>query len=66
MAVPGHIVGEVSVPITGTDSYQWLAGAFFLVHHVDVLIGQQPVQALEFIGEYDPPTPAARCGPRSR
>lgn len=44
-------MGEVSVPITGTDSYQWLAGGFFLVHHVDVLIGQQPVQALEFIGE---------------
>ena len=21
-----HIVGEASVPITGTDSYEWLAG----------------------------------------
>jgi uncharacterized protein DUF1579 len=50
----GHIVGDPSVPITGTDSYQWLPGGFFLVHHVDVLIGQQPVQALELIGEYDP------------
>jgi hypothetical protein len=52
----GHIVGEVPVPITGTDSYQWLAGGFFLVHHVDVLIGRQWVEALELIGEYDPAT----------
>jgi hypothetical protein len=52
----GHIVGEVPVSITGTDVYAWLAGGFFLVHHVDVMIGQQQVQALELIGEYDPPT----------
>ena len=50
----GHIVGEVPVPITGTDVYEWLAGGFFLVHHVDVMIGRQRVQALELIGEYDP------------
>jgi len=50
----GHIVGEVPVPITGTDIYQWLPGGFFLVHHVDVVIGEQTVQALELIGEYDP------------
>jgi hypothetical protein len=30
----------------------------FLVHHVDVMIGEQPVQALELIGEYDPATDA--------
>ena len=52
----GHIVGEVPVPITGTDVYEWLPGGFFLVHHVDVMIGQQPVQAIELIGEYDPTT----------
>src|SRR5215831_20891130 len=50
----GHIVGEVPVPITGTDTYEWLAGGFFLVHHVDVVIGEQAVQAIELIGEYDP------------
>jgi Protein of unknown function (DUF1579) len=54
----GHIVGEVPVSITGTDVYEWLAGGFFLVHHVDVVIGQQRVQALELIGEYDPATDA--------
>jgi uncharacterized protein DUF1579 len=52
----GHIVGEVPMPITGTDIYEWLPGGFFLVHHVDVVIGKQKVQALELIGEYDPAT----------
>jgi hypothetical protein len=52
----GHIVGDTSVPITGTDIYEWLPGGFFLVHHVDVVIGEQKVQALEIIGEYDPTT----------
>ena len=52
----GHIVGDPAVPITGTDSYEWLAGGFFLLHHVDVMVGDQQVQALELIGEYDPAT----------
>jgi Protein of unknown function (DUF1579) len=51
----GHIVGEVPIPITGTDIYEWLPGGFFLVHHVDVMIGDQRVQAIELI-EYDPTT----------
>jgi Protein of unknown function (DUF1579) len=54
----GHLVGDPPVPIAGTDSYEWLAGGLFLVHHVDVVIGQQPVQALELIGPYDPATDA--------
>jgi Protein of unknown function (DUF1579) len=49
----GHIVGEVPIPIIGTDVYEWLPGGFFLVHHVDVMIGEQRVQAIELIGEYD-------------
>jgi Protein of unknown function (DUF1579) len=52
----GHIVGDVPIPITGTDIYEWLPGGFFLVHHVDVMIGEQRVQAIELIGEYDPTT----------
>jgi hypothetical protein len=52
----GHIVGEAPVPITGTDIYEWLPGGFFLIHHVDVVVGDQPVQAIEIIGEYDPAT----------
>jgi hypothetical protein len=54
----GHIVGDPPAPITGTDIYEWFPGGFFLVHHVDVMIGEQPVQALELIGEYDPATDA--------
>lgn len=50
----GHVVGEPPVPIEGTDIYEWLPGGFFLVHHVDVVVGDQPVQAIELIGEYDP------------
>jgi Protein of unknown function (DUF1579) len=46
-------VGEVPIPIIGTDVYEWLPGGFFLVHHVDVMIGEQRVQAIELIGEYD-------------
>ena len=53
----GPVVGEVPVPITGTDIYEWLPGGFFLLHHVDVVIGEQAVPAIELIGEYDP----ARC-----
>jgi hypothetical protein len=52
----GYIVGENPIPITGTDIYEWLPGGFFLVHHVDVMVGQQPVKAIELIGEYDPAT----------
>ena len=52
----GYIVGDARVPITGTDVYEWLPGGFFLVHHVDVVIGDQKVQAIEIIGEDDPAT----------
>jgi Protein of unknown function (DUF1579) len=52
----GHIVGDAPLPITGTDIYEWLPGGFFLVHHVDVMVGEQKVQAIEIIGEYDPAT----------
>jgi len=52
----GRVLGERPVPITGTDIYEWLPGGFFLVHRVDVVIGQQRVQALELLGEYDPVT----------
>jgi hypothetical protein len=49
-------VGDPPVPIRGTDVYEWLPGGFFLVHHVDVVIGELPVRALEVLGEYDPAT----------
>jgi Protein of unknown function (DUF1579) len=60
-ASQGHVIADPPVSITGTDIYEWLAGGFFLVHHVDVVIGQQKVEALEVIGEYDPATHSYAC-----
>jgi len=57
----GHVVGEPPVPIDGTDIYEFLPGEFFLVHHVDVTVGHQKVQAIEIIGEYDAATGAFTC-----
>jgi hypothetical protein len=50
----GHIIGDDHVPIVGTDIYDVLAGGYFLVHHVDVMVGDQPVRAIEIVGEPDP------------
>lgn len=41
-----------AVAISGTDTYEWLPGGFFLVHHVDVRFGDEKVDAIEIIG-YD-------------
>lgn len=50
-ATDGHVVGDPPVPVTGTDTYEVLAGGYFLVHHVDVTVGEQQVRAIEVIGE---------------
>ncbi|NRQ39859.1 DUF1579 family protein [Nonomuraea sp. NN258] len=50
--------GEPPIEISGTDDYTWLAGGFFLVHRVDVLMGGDRVEAVEMIGPYDPETDA--------
>jgi Protein of unknown function (DUF1579) len=52
----GHIIGDPPVPIVGSDIYEWLPGGFFIVHHVDVLVGEQRVQGIEIIGDYDAAT----------
>jgi hypothetical protein len=39
--------------VVGTDIYEVLAGGYFIVHHVDVTVGTQPVRAIEVIGEPD-------------
>jgi hypothetical protein len=49
----GHVVGEPRIPVVGTDHYEVLAGGYFVVHHVDVTVGEQPVRAIEVIGEPD-------------
>jgi hypothetical protein len=43
------------VDITGSDSYEWLPGGHFLLHTVNVSIGDEKVYNLEVIG-YDPAT----------
>jgi hypothetical protein len=50
-ATDGHVVGDPPVPVRGTDTYEVLAGGYFLVHHVDVTVGEQQVRAVEVIGE---------------
>jgi Protein of unknown function (DUF1579) len=42
-----------AVKVTGIDTYEWLAGKFFLVHRADRQIGNDRLNTLEFIG-YDP------------
>ena len=49
----GHVIGEPLNPVVGTDIYDVLPGGHFLVHHVDVTVGDQPVRAIEIIGEPD-------------
>jgi hypothetical protein len=49
----GHVIGEPRIPVVGTDTYDVLAGGYFIVHHIDVTVGEQPVRAIEVIGESD-------------
>jgi hypothetical protein len=45
--------GEVTDRISGTDTYTWLPGGHWVVHEVDVTVGDQPTRALELIGGRD-------------
>jgi hypothetical protein len=54
----GRVAGDPPELITGTDTYEWLPGGFFIIHHVDVEVGGHTVQAIEIIGERDPATDA--------
>jgi hypothetical protein len=51
----GKILATDTTPeinISGTDTYKWLPGEFFLLHKVDVLIGEDKNETFEIIG-YD-------------
>ena len=39
-----------AIPINGTDSYEWLPGGYFVLHKIDVIMGDQQVEAVEIIG----------------
>jgi hypothetical protein len=53
-ATDGHVVGDPRLPVKGSDTYEVLPGGYFLVHHVDVTVGDQEVRAIEVIGEPAP------------
>lgn len=38
--------------ITGTDTYEWIEGSFFLKHQVDIMFNNKKIQSLE-ITHYD-------------
>jgi hypothetical protein len=40
-------------PVTGTDTYNVLPGGYFLLHRLDVTVGEHPVRAVAIIGEPD-------------
>jgi hypothetical protein len=54
----GHVIAEEPVPVRGTDVYELFPGGHFLIHHVDVTVGEHPVKAIEVIGEQDDQTDA--------
>ena len=41
------------VDVEGSDVYEWLPGGRFVVHRVDVRMGDEQVDVLEVIGEAD-------------
>jgi hypothetical protein len=41
-----------AVKVCGTDTYEWLPGEFFLLHRVDVMMGNDRNETTEIIG-YD-------------
>jgi hypothetical protein len=53
-ATDGHVVGDPPLPVKGSDTYEVLPGGYFLVHHVDVTVGDREVRAIEVIGEPAP------------
>jgi hypothetical protein len=49
----GYVIGEPDLPVVGVDNYEALPGGYFVVHYVDVIVGDRHVQAIEIIGELD-------------
>ena len=38
------------IPVRGTDTYEWLPGGYFLLHRVDVMVGNDKNETTEIIG----------------
>jgi hypothetical protein len=50
----GYIVANPPVPVAGFDAYEILDSGHYLIHHVDVKVGEQVVRAIKIIGEPGP------------
>jgi hypothetical protein len=58
----GYVLADPSISIRGTDTYVLLPGGHCLVHYVDVMVGETPVQAIELITpDPDEPTFTTRA-----
>jgi hypothetical protein len=49
----GQVIADMPISLRGSDIYEMFPGGHFLIHHVDVTVGQSPVRAIEIIGERD-------------
>ena len=52
----GTIKATTNTPtqeIKGTDTYEWTLDGYFLLHHVEVLMGAEKTLTIELIGGYD-------------
>lgn len=52
----GYVITTDDAPpirISGTDQYEWVCGGRFLLHRVDVRVGEEKVEAIELIGGSD-------------
>jgi hypothetical protein len=49
----GRTIADPVVDISGTDVYEWLDDGF-LVHHADVVMGDERSRTIELIGDPDP------------
>ncbi len=45
--------GSVVATVAGSDVYSWLPGGHWIVHEVDVIMGEERTQVLELIGGRD-------------
>jgi hypothetical protein len=43
--------GSETMRVEGTDAYEWMPGEQWIVHHVDVLMGDGRTRAIELIGD---------------
>jgi Protein of unknown function (DUF1579) len=53
-------VDAPAVKVTGVDTYEWLPGKFFLVHHANGHMGNEELNTIKFIG-YEPSSQMYTC-----